>query len=57
MVAHITMRAYGVHQAFRFVEGIWLHIKSRQIRGFFFGKDLFNIIYVQLFRLSASYYG
>ena len=36
MVAHLTMRTHGVNQAFRFVEGIWLHRKSRQIR-FFFG--------------------
>ena len=28
---------YGVNQAFRFVEGIYLHQKSPQIR-FFFGK-------------------
>ena len=39
MVAHFTMRTYGVNQEFRFAEGIWLHRKSRQIR-FFFGKDL-----------------
>ena len=38
MVAHFTMRAYGVNQAFRFVEGIWLHRKSRQIR-FYVGKS------------------
>ena len=31
------MRTHGVNQAFRFVEGIWLHRKSHQIR-FFFGK-------------------
>ena len=35
MVAHLTMRTYGGNQAFRFVEGIWLHRKSRQIRNFF----------------------
>ena len=34
MVAHFTMRTYGVYQLFRFVEGIWLHRKSRQIRFF-----------------------
>ena len=43
MVAHFTIRTYGVNQEFRFGEGIWLHRKSRQI-GFFFGKDLFYII-------------
>ena len=32
LVAHKTMRTYGVNQAFRF--GIWLHRKSRQIRFF-----------------------
>ena len=26
------MRTHGVNQAFRFVEGFWLHRKSRQIR-------------------------
>ena len=40
MVAHFTMRTYGVNQEFRFDEGIWLHRKSGQIR-FFFGKYLF----------------
>ena len=34
MVAHFTLRKYGVKQAFRFFEGIWLHRKSRQIRFF-----------------------
>ena len=29
MVAHFTMRIYGVNQVFRFVEGIRLHRKSR----------------------------
>ena len=32
MVAHFTIRTYGVNQAFQFVDGIWLHRKSRQIR-------------------------
>ena len=35
MVAHFTIRTYGVIQSFRVVEGIWLHRKSRQIRTFF----------------------
>ena len=34
MVAHFTMRTYGVNEAFRFVEGTWLHRKSHQIRFF-----------------------
>ena len=46
MVAHLTMRTHGVDQAFRFVVGIWLHRKSRQIR-FFFGKGLFYILRAQ----------
>ena len=45
MVAHFTMRTYGVNQAFRFVEGIWLHRKSHQIRFFF--KDRVYIIRAQ----------
>ena len=35
MVAQNTVRTYGVIQAFRFVEGIWLHRKSRKILFFF----------------------
>ena len=31
MVAHFTMRTFGVNQAFRFFKGIWLHGKTRQI--------------------------
>ena len=46
MVAHFTFRAYGVNQVFRFVEGIWLHRKSRQIN-FFFRKDLLYFIRAQ----------
>ena len=37
-----TMRTHGVIQAFRFVEGIWLHRKSHQIRFFFRKKTLFT---------------
>ena len=32
MVAHFTRRTYGVNRTLWFVEGIWLHRKSRQIR-------------------------
>ena len=32
MVTHFTMRTYGVNQAFQFVNGIWIHRNSRQIR-------------------------
>ena len=34
MVAHFTMRTYGVNLEFRFVEGISVHRKSRKIRVF-----------------------
>ena len=34
MVAQNTVLTYGVNQIFKFVEGIWLHKKSRQIRFF-----------------------
>mgnify|MGYP007015541833 CR=1 FL=1 len=54
MVSHLTMRIYGVNQAFRFVEGIWLHQKSRQIREKKIGKDLFCIIPAQH---ALSYHG
>ena len=44
MVAHFPMRTYGVNQAFRFVEGIWLHRKSRQIRKKI-GKDFTSYVH------------
>ena len=40
MVAHFPMSTRGVNRAFRFVEGIWFHRKSRQIEKKI-GKDLF----------------
>ena len=40
-----TMRTHGVNQAF--VEGIWLHRKSHQIRYFYSEKDLVYIIRAQ----------
>ena len=46
MVAHLTMRTHGVNQAFRFVEGIWLHRKGRQI-GYFTRKDPFSFMRAQ----------
>ena len=46
MVAHSTVRTYGVIKVFQFVEGIWLHRKSRCIR-FFFGKDVYYFIRAQ----------
>ena len=30
----LLISLYGINQAFRFVEGMWLHRKSRQIRHF-----------------------
>ena len=47
MVARFIMRTHGVNQAFRFVEGIWLHRKSHHIRVFFLQKDLVYIIPAQ----------
>ena len=47
MVAQFTMRTHGVNKTFRFVEGIWLHRKNRQIRFFFSEKDLVFIIRAQ----------
>ena len=47
MIAHFTMRTHEVNQAFRFVEGIWLHRKSYQIRFLFSEKDLVYIISAQ----------
>ena len=46
MVAQNTVRTYGVNQVFRFVESIWLHRKSRQIRFSYRKKTLF-ISYVR----------
>ena len=43
MVAHLTVRTHGVNQGIRFVEGIWLHRKSRQIQFFSRKNNLFII--------------
>ena len=54
MVAHFTMRTYGVNQAFQFVEGIWLHQKSRQI--WFFSENNFSTSYVRnMYWATISY--
>ena len=42
MVAHFTMRPYGVNQAIEFVEGIWFHRKSRQIRIFVWKRPILH---------------
>ena len=47
MVAHFTIRTHGVNEAFRFVEGIWLHRKIYQTRFFFSKKDLVYFIRAQ----------
>ena len=44
MVAHFTMRKYGVKQKFQFVIGIWLHRKSSEIPFVSREKNLFYII-------------
>ena len=46
MVAQFTMRTHRVKQGFRFVEGIWLHQNSSQIR-LFCRKKLLYIIHAQ----------
>mgnify|MGYP006975744765 CR=1 FL=1 len=48
------MRIYGVNQALRFVEGIWLPQKIRQIRFFFLGKDTFFTCAQQFFSTMAA---
>ena len=42
MVAHFTIRTYGVNQEFRYVESVCLHRKSRQIRFIFRRKPFFT---------------
>ena len=44
MVAQNTMRAHKVNQVFRFVEGVWLHKKCRQI--WFFSEKTYFTPYV-----------
>ena len=41
----VSVRTYGVAQAFRFVEGIWSHRQSRQIR--FFSEENYFTSYVR----------
>ena len=54
MVAHFPMRTFWVNQEFLFVEGIWLHRKSRQIR-FFPGNDLFSLYVRNMFWATILY--
>ena len=45
MVDHFPMRTYRVNQEFRFIEGIWLHRQSCQIRFFLPRKiPFYNIL-------------
>ena len=61
MVAYFPMRTYGINQAIRFVKGIWLHRKSRQLQ-FCFSEET-NLLHVcatcsepQSYR-SSKYHG
>ena len=54
MVAHFIMRTYGVNQAIRFVEDIWLHVNSRQIR-FFFSEKTYFASYVRNMILAVVF--
>ena len=45
MVAQNAVRTYGVNQALRFVEDIWLYLKSRQVR--FFSEKAYFTSYVR----------
>ena len=47
MAAQNTVRICGPIHVFRFVEGICLHQKSRQIRYFFSEKTYFDFIFAQ----------
>ena len=60
---HLTMRTHGVNQAFRFVEGIWLH--RRVVKSDFFTEKTFysirsqhvlsyHLIYVPWFELGPT---
>ena len=45
MVAHFTMHTSGLNEAVRFVESIWFHRKSRQVRiKAKIGKDLYCLL-------------
>ena len=53
MVGHFNMRTYGVNQEFRFVEGIRLHRKSRQIRNNFRKRPILDHICATFFELPS----
>ena len=55
MVAHFTLRTYGVNQEFRFAEGIWLHRKSRRIPFYFRKKTFFTSYMRNMFWATISY--
>ena len=48
------MRIHGANQVFRFVEGIWLHSKSSQIR-FFLGTNCFSLHVCNMFWANILY--
>ena len=54
MVSQNTVHTYGVNQAFRFVEGISLHRKSRQIQ--FFSEKIYFTSYVRNMIWAAILY-
>ena len=54
MVAHFAMRSYGLNQAFLFVEGIYLHRKSRPIQKKW-EKTYFTTYVRNMFRATILY--
>ena len=54
MVAHFTMRTHGVNQAFRFVEGIWLHRQSRHLRFFSRYRPIFIHACATCYKLPSN---
>ena len=55
MVAHFSMRTNGVYQAFWFVRGIGLHLKSCQIR-FFSKKKTYFTLHVRNMFIATNLY-
>ena len=55
MVAHFTMRTYGVNPEFGFDEGIWLHRQSGQIR-FFEQPSNIKTMYILFDMLYKSFF-
>ena len=55
IVAHFTMRTYGVNQEFRFDECIWLHRKSGVKSDFFQKKPVFTSCLRKVFLATILY--